>query len=103
MSNILKCPLCQGTIKKIEGIKTKQKSRPPMIKCENNKFKDNKPVGCTFIMNLAPKPLQGYELNREEIAIMIDGGEVDINGYLVHYDATAEYNPVVNAPELKDF
>ena len=104
MSKTLACPLCSGTIKKIKGdTSNKKKSKPPMIKCENNIFKGGKHTGCNFFMNLAPKPLNGYEFNKEDITIMIDGGEVNIGGIKATYDITSEFNPLLVFPEMEDF
>jgi len=98
MSNeSLKCPLCKGIIKKVGGGKT------PMIKCEKNIFQNGQHSGCTFFMNLAPKPLNGYTFKKEEIKTMLDGGEVNINGVKATYDINAEFNPALEFPPMEDF
>jgi len=97
--NQLKCPLCAGVIKKINNSKT------PMIKCENNIYKNGKHEGCNFFMYLKPKAkqLSGYEFTKAEVITMIEGGEVEINGIKASYDVDTEYNPKLVFPPLEDF
>lgn len=95
--NSLACPLCKGVIKKVTGGKS------PMIKCEKNVFKNGQHSGCNFFMNLAPKPLNGYVFNKDEIKTMLDGGEIDINGITATYDIDAEFNPALEFPPMEDF
>lgn len=95
--NSLACPLCKGVIKKVTGGKS------PMIKCEKNVFKNGQHSGCNFFMNLAPKPLNGYVFNKDEIKVMLDGGEIDINGITATYDIDAEFNPALEFPPMEDF
>lgn len=95
--NSLKCPLCEGTIKKVGG------GRTPMIKCEKNIFKNGQHSGCNFFMGLAPKPLNGYTFSKPEIKEMIEGKTVNINGVKATYDINAEFNPALKFPPMEDF
>jgi len=95
----LKCPLCSGVIKKVNNAKV------PMIKCENNIYKNGEQTGCNFFMYLKPKAkqLKGYIFTKEDIATMIEGGEVNIEGIKASYDINTEYNPKLIFPPLEDF
>lgn len=92
----LKCPLCGGIIKKLSG-------DTPLIKCENNKYENGQQKGCTFYMNLSPKPLSGYIFSRKEVEQMINGQTVEIEGIKARYSKLAKFNPLLEFPPLEDF
>jgi len=92
----LLCPICQGTIKKIE-------SDVPLIKCEKNVYKDGKNIGCSFFMNLSPKPLGGYIFSRDEVVKMIDGKSIMIGEIEAKYEKNTRFSPTLIFPEPEDF
>jgi len=102
----LKCPLCEGTIKKLaakKATKDKRKNAAVLIKCEHNLFEKGKHTGCDFILDLAPNGLHGYQLSKEEVIKIIDGEELNIDGTKVTYNTNSDYNPVLVFPELQDY
>jgi hypothetical protein len=98
MNQPLKCPLCGGTIKKVAG-------KTPLIKCEKNIFENGQQQGCTFFMNLSPKPMNGYVFTKEEIKEMLEGKEVlhSDSGIKAKYTRGAKFNPELIFPALEDF
>jgi len=92
----LKCPLCGGKIKKVSG-------DTPMIKCEKNIYSAGQQSGCTFFMSLSPKPLGGYTFSRDEIASMLNGETVEVDGIKAQYDREVKFNPNLIFPPLEDF
>lgn len=98
MNQQLKCPLCGGTIKKVAG-------KTPLIKCENNTFANGQQQGCTFFMNLSPKPMDGYVFTKEEIKKMLNGEVIthEATGIQAKYTNGAKFNPELIFPALEDF